>query len=172
VASVQRPMTAAASERQRLLQVRTLVAILFSLILAVMGTACSGARHPTLAELRRVPGATLTYPNATVFRSVGTEPSDGVDGGDPAYLKVAACAGIDDNTLVSSFAKQLAASGWSPAPGKQGVSDANSYTAAYAWRMGQRNFELRLMTPRYADVVAKETGHPAGCSGGYESVSQ
>ena len=41
---------------------------------------------------------------------------------------------------------------------------------ATAWSHDGSHFELRFLTPAYADRLAKEANEPAGCTPGYETI--
>ncbi|GAA1231770.1 hypothetical protein [Oryzihumus leptocrescens] len=143
------------------------VLVAAALVLAAAGCA---VRHPTVDELRTAPGTTLVYPGATLYVRADTPGEFGVDGGNPAALKVLACAGAPASQVIAWFDQALTARGWTRLPGHMILSD--EATDGVDWSLGARRFNLTLLNAAYTDRLAAGTGHPTGCAGGYQSVAQ
>lgn len=146
--------------------------ILFVLGGLVMLTACVSTRHPTVDELRQVPGATSFYPAAVTYFNQASEGAYGVDSGSPSSIHVFACTDPATQDTVSEwFGARLTAAGWIKDPGHAGV-DPSTHTGGSSWTREQRHFELRFPTTAYTERIARGVGKPAGCRNAYESYVQ
>ena len=89
----------------------------------------------------------------------------------PAPIKVDACAPDPPAQVRAWFGKSLRDAGWSRDPGTTTVLDTGEFLLhATAWSRGQRHFELRFLTPTFADDLAGEAGKPRGCAAAYETI--
>ena len=145
------------------------------MVLAVAVLALTGCRDDggqlRLSGLRRVPGATAAYPGATEYRRLEAEASANVMSKNPAEIKVDACAPDGRASVRAWFDDTLRAAGWS-GHGSTPVSDRGEFRpVATAWSRGARHFELRFLTPEFADHLAGEASGPARCPAAYETIS-
>jgi hypothetical protein len=132
-----------------------------SAIAASLLVGCSSRPHPTLQELRGVPGATASLPGASEYRRVATDSAAGPDGGTPASIAVDACTTRTAAELTS----------WSHDPATHDV-DPGLYTKGFAWVREHRRFDLLLDTRANADRLAAAAGQPAGCPTAYRTLVQ
>jgi hypothetical protein len=142
-----------------------------SAIAASLLVGCSSRPHPTLQELRGVPGATASLPGASEYRRVATDSAAGPDGGTPASIAVDACTTRTAAELTSWFDQHLTAAGWSHDPATHDV-DPGLYTKGFAWVREHRRFDLLLDTRANADRLAAAAGQPAGCPTAYRTLVQ
>lgn len=133
-------------------------------------SACTGGQLP-VASLRNTPGAGASYPGAVVYQRMETEAEANAMAKNPAMIKVDACAPDTTADVLTWFDARLRDAGWSRDPGHTVVGDTGEFLPdEIAWSRGERHFQLRFLTPAYADHLAARTGKPSGCTGGYETI--
>jgi hypothetical protein len=155
--------------RQRIRSAR--VTIGWAIAASLLAGCARAQPHPTLKELRAVPGVTLTFPGALEYRRVATESAPGVDSGTPASIAVDACTSAAESELISWFDQHLKSAGWREDPATHSV-DPGLFTRGYDWVKDGRRFDLMLETRRNADRVAAEADRAPGCPTPYRTLAQ
>lgn len=154
-------------------RIRFAYAVLVAAALTGVG-GCAGTRHPTVAELRAIPGATARYPGSEVYVDDEQEGQFGVDSGNPAHLRLYGCAtGASNASQVTSwYAHALEADGWERYPGAAYSLDPRFNADGITWRRGERVFSLRLAVQGGLDGLAVSRHRQPGCAVGYETLVQ
>jgi hypothetical protein len=162
-------LPASPSRRQRIWSARVTVG--WAIAASLLAGCADVQPHPTLKELRRVPGVTLTFPGALEYRRVATDSAPGVDGGTPASITVDACTSAARSELISWFDQHLKSDGWRKDPAAHNV-DPGLFTRGYDWVRDGHRFDLMLETRRNADRIAAEAGRAPGCPTPYRTLAQ
>lgn len=137
-------------------------------IASVLLTAGCGAVHPTVAELRAVPGATAMYPGSGVLFGLGASegrhtPFDA----SPAMLFATYCATSQQPEVTRWFGAALRREGWLADPNPVGTTDSD-VEGVNSWIRGDRRFTLQLLSSAYATRAS--AGHPAPCTTAYRTT--
>jgi len=134
---------------------------------------CS-ARHPSVEELRQVPGATASYPGTTTYRAYEQPGQNGVDGGSPSTRATMGCATGASNRgpVLDWFIGQLEPAGWVRQAPFPSTGTLETYDVTYAWTRGERQFQVSFVTAAEANSVAAAAGLPSGCPVVYDAVVQ
>lgn len=129
-----------------------------------------GEPSPGLADLKAVPGATLTYPGAVEYQRGEARATRRIDP-TPASITVYACAHDAPATVEAWFAQALAARGW--ALDRGGHQDRpGAFEGGATWRRANAWFDLSFATPGTADLLARDARQPTGCPTAYETLAQ
>jgi hypothetical protein len=138
---------------------------------AVLGGVLMGCGtvHPTLDDLRAVPGGASQYPGSVEIESGNQESNANLVAKNAAVLRSYRCAGAPRETWGSWFADQLTAAGWelvhNPSfPGTDGS------VLVGEWRRGDYLFDLYALSPAHLASLERQYGGPAGCTSGYETL--
>ena len=128
------------------------------LVLSMLVLMGCGTVHPTLAELRAVPGATVRYPGSTQIRSFDQESSGNLFAKNQAVLKSDWCTSAPDDAYRDWFAHELRALGWSER--HTGVSTADpDVTLFQEWTRGGRTFDLYRLSSSYVARAGLTCAH-------------
>jgi hypothetical protein len=154
-------------------RIRFAYAVLVAAALTWVG-GCAGTRHPTVAELRAIPGATARYPGSEVYVDDEQEGQFGIDSGNPAHLRLYGCGTGAGNAgqVTSWYAHTLEAAGWVRYPGGAYSLDPRFNADGISWRRGEQDFSLRLAVRGGLDGLAVSLHHQPGCAVGYETLVQ
>lgn len=141
---------------------------------SLLVSGCAGQRHPTVAELRAVPGATVTYPGSEVYIAGDDEGTFGIDSGNPSMLRVYACAtGARSSAQVTAwYDETLTRSGWRADSTGPQTAGPNGTLDGMSWRRGERDFTVRLAASGEFGPLAISRQHKPGCAVAYESIVQ
>ena len=134
---------------------------------------CS-TRHPSIEELRQVPGATAVYPGTTTYRAYEQPGENGVDGGSPSTRATMGCAtgASTRGPVIDWFLGQLEPAGWVRQAPFPSTGALGTYDVTYAWTRGERQFRLSFVKAAEANSVAAAAGLPTGCPVVYDAVVQ
>lgn len=151
---------------------RSALVIAVTTLALVLVAGCATTRHPTVAELRQIPGASATYPNTVVYTTHDTEGDYGIDGGNPAVLDTEGCAtgATVRGVVIDWFNQTLQAAGWTERAGDP-MQVVGDFDATYTWQRGPRRLTVSFATTDHADAAAAAAGKPTGCPVAYEVVS-
>lgn len=141
-----------------------LVAVAAAVTLAGCGTV-----HPTVAELRALPGATASYPGSVAIDGPGGhEGSNTLWAHNPSQFGALYCTTETESEVVQWFADQLAADGWEQKadPARTGTDQS----AEEAWDRGDRNFRLLIMSEAYTGHLKLPPGQ--SCPVAYTTITQ
>lgn len=139
---------------------RTVAVAAGVLILAACGV------HPSVGELREVPGASASYPGSTAVEGPG-----GIEGRhtlfatNPSVLLATYCTGHSATEVTRWFDQQLTSRHWV----RDGLPTAiagSDPADLFVWNRGSRIFRLEVKPPSYAGASARKTARP--CLNAYE----
>jgi hypothetical protein len=137
----------------------------------VLGAALAGCGtvHPTLDDLRAVPGGALQYPGSVEIESGNQESNANVMAKNGAILRSYRCAGAPRETWGPWFADQLAAAGWE-AVHNPSFGSGDGDTLVGEWRRGDYLFDLYDLSAAHLVSLHDQYGGPQGCASGYETL--
>ena len=137
---------------------------------AVLGLAACQAVHPTVSELRTVPGASATYPTSVAVHGVAaTEGRHTLFDSSPSMLLATYCTTDGEMDVVSWFAASLESDGWQSVPNPPG-SSTSDVARTVEWRRGDRRFTVQVLTPVY--VGRLDPALARRCTTAYRTVAQ
>lgn len=143
----------------------SVLAVATGLVLAGCGTV-----HPTVSELRSIPGATAAYPGSVAVAGRGATPgSRTLFASNPSLLFATYCTHADQRALTRWFAEELSHTDWQadPNPARTTSTDV---TDTHGWRRGQRRFTLQILSPTYLARLGSRLGQ--SCPTGYRTTVQ
>ena len=145
-----------------MLPLRRAVTLAGAAIVVLAVTAC-GTVHPTLEDLRAVPGATARFPGSTRIQSFDQDSSSNLFAKNQAILKSDWCADGTDEQHRRWYADHLAANGWSERGSGVGSSDPD-VSLLQEWDRGDRTFSLYALSSAYVERAG------GSCAHGYETT--
>jgi hypothetical protein len=147
------------------------VAVTFLVVLLTMSVSSCGTVHPTLDELRSVPGATSEYPNSSQLQSFDQDSSSNLFAKNAAILKSYWCSPVDRSTWSAWFSQQLVAQGWES---HHTIVDSSTpdVTQVQEWTRGDRTFDLYALSQSYTQELIQDRNGPTSCVSGYGTTVQ
>jgi hypothetical protein len=140
-------------------------------MVAVAGVlAGCGTQHPTVSELKAVPGAMSEYPGSVAIAGHGArEGEHTLVNSSGATLFTTYCTDASQPEVSDWFASELGRKGWTAEPNPTRTTSTD-VVATEGWRRGERSFTLELLSPGYVARVGASQGQP--CSVGYRTFVQ
>lgn len=138
-------------------------------VMTAVGLSACGTVHPTLEDLRAVPGATSQFPGSVELASGDQESSSNAMAKNPAVLSSYRCAGAPQATYSAWFQQQLTSAGWTPHHTVVQPSDP-SLTLLAEWVRGDRAFDLYAVSEAHARSLASQAGKQVDCVGPYRTL--
>lgn len=140
-------------------------AVTTGLFLAGCGTV-----HPTVSELRSIPGATAAYPGSVAVVGRGaTHGNHTLFASNPSMLFTTYCTDADKPALIRWFADELNHADWQSDTNPAGTT-SNDVTETQRWTRGHRRFTLQIFSPTYVARLSSQHGQP--CPTGYRTTVQ
>jgi hypothetical protein len=129
-----------------------------------------GTQHPTIAELKAVPGATSSYPGSVAIYGHGERKGEHtLVNASGAMLFTTYCTDASAAEVTDWFSSKLGRAGWTADPNPVGMADTD-VLATEAWYRGERLFDVELLSPAYVGRVSATLGLP--CRTGYKTIVQ
>lgn len=139
-----------------------------SALVSVLFIAGCGTVHPTVAELRDVPGATALYPGSVVLFGLGaSEGRHTLFDSSPAMLFATYCTTSQRPEVIRWFGDELQREGWLAERNPAGIASSD-VEEVYRWIRGDRRFTLQMLSSAYAAEAS--AGHTAPCTTAYRTT--
>jgi hypothetical protein len=137
-------------------------------VLAGLAAGC-GTVHPTLDDLRAVPGGTLQYAGSVEITSGDQESSSNLMAKNGAVLKSYRCANAARTEWAPWFVGRLEEQGWTQVANPSFAGGGDD-TLVGEWRRGDYLFDLYELSADHLAALESQYGDGAPCTDGYETL--